>query len=131
MAAGDITYSNPGGEAAVKAFASGIVSADADTAVNVICGFVPSQIILFYKDTGATTVDRVIQWFAGMTAGYYWNTVMSTGVITLITSNGPTVYGDTSDDVYGAGESATGQGFTVPSALEDADEDTIYWQAWR
>ena len=131
MAAGDITYSNPGGEAAVKAFASGIVSADADTAINVICGFVPSKIVLYYKDTGATTVDRIMTWVKGMTAAHYWSLLNSTGVVTVATSGGPVVYGDTSDDVYGSEESATGQGFTIPAGLMDADEDTIYWEAWR
>lgn len=128
MAAGDITYSNPGSG---KNFASGIVLADASDDVNVLCGFVPTRIVLYYKDTAATTVDRVIEWFKGMTAGNYWNTLMSTGVITLVTSNGPLVYGDTSDDVYGASESATGQGFTIQNEIEDADSDIIYWQAWR
>ena len=71
MAAGDITYSNVGGEARVKSFASGIVSADADTAINVIVGFVPSRIVLHYKDTGAVTNDVKIEWFKGITAGEY------------------------------------------------------------
>ena len=128
MAAGDVTYSNPG---AGKDFASGIVEADASDAINVETGFVPSKIVLFYKDTGATTVDRVIEWFKGMTAANYWNTLMSTGVITLATSGGPVVYGDTQDDVYGASESASFQGFTIPAGLMDADSDTIYWQAFR
>jgi len=136
MAAGDITYSNPAGMSGEGAFASGIVLADADTAINVIVGFIPSQIVLFYKDTGETTVDKVLQWFKGMTAGTYWSTLMSTGVITEATS-GPVVYGDTTDDTYTEGsapsyeQDKTGHGFTIPAGLMDADSDKIYWQAWR
>ena len=131
MAAGDITYSNVGGEARVKSFASGIVWADADTAINVSVGFVPSRIQLVYKDTAATTVDQVIDWFKGMTATNYWKTLMSDGVMTLETSGGPVVYGDTSDDTWPTSESATGAGFTIPAGLQDADSATIYWIAHR
>jgi len=121
MAAGDITYANAGGQSNDKAFASGRVLADADTAINVIVGFQPSRIELWYKDTGATTVDAFVLWFKGMTAAYYWNTVLSTGACTLTTSGGPIVYA-----VTGAGE-----GFTIPAGLQDADEDIIDWIAWR
>jgi hypothetical protein len=73
-----------------------------------------------------------------MTAGYYWKTLMSKRVITLETSGGPTVYGDTSDDGNPPQDayeehSETGQGFTVPAGLPSglADSDMIYWKAWR
>ena len=135
MAAGDITYSNVGGQSNDKAFASGRVLADADTAINVPCGFIPSRIELWYKDTGATTKDACVLWFKGMTAAYYWNTVLASGACTLTTSGGPVVYGDTSDDTFstptGGSEDATGQGFTIPAGLMDADSDIIDWIAWR
>ena len=122
MAAGDITYSNPGGESTNKAFASGRVLADADTAINVICGFQPSRIELWYKDTGATTKDAFVLWFKGMTAAYYWNTVLASGACTLTTSGGPIVY---------AGTAGVAEGFTIPAGLQDADSDIIDWIAWR
>ena len=128
MAAGDITYSNPG---AGKDYASGIALADADKALNIEVGFVPTKITIHYKDTAATTVDRVFEWFKGMTAGYYWSTLQSTGAITEATSGGPIVYGDTQDDVYGSSESGSFQGFTIPAGLQDADSDIMYWEAWR
>ena len=129
MAAGDITYSNPAGT--YQTFASGIALADADTALNVIVGFVPSRIVIMYKDTGATTNDARVEWVKGMTAANYWKTVLSTGACTLTTSGGPVVYGDTSDDVYGSSEDAEGQGFTIPAGLQDADSDIMYWEAHR
>jgi len=137
MAAGDITYSHVGGMGGESAFASGTVSADADTAVNVLCGFVPSRIVLHYKDTGAVTNDEIYEWVEGMTAAQYWKTQMSDGIVTLETSGGPVVYGDTTDDTFTEGsapdyeDSATGHGFTIPAGLQATDEDVIYWQAWR
>ena len=122
MAAGDVTYSHPGGKENYSSFASGTVSADADTAVNVICGFKPNKITLYYKDTGATTNDVQIIWFTGMTAAYYWNILMSTGVMTLVTSGGPVAYDGTNE---------ISDGFTIPAGLMDTDEDTIYWIADR
>ena len=122
MAAGDITYTNKGGKSNDgKAFASGRVLADADTAINVICGFQPSRIELWYKDTGATTKDACVLWFAGMTAAYYWNTVLASGACTLTTSGGPIVYNT----------AEVGEGFTIPAGLQDADSDIIDWIAWR
>lgn len=119
MAAGDVTYSAVG-----QNFACGIALANDGADVEVLCGFVPDKIVLHYKDTGATTVDRVIMWLKGMTAGYYWKTLMSNGVITLETSGGPTVLAASETNV-------TGEGFTIPDAIMDADSDTIYWEAWR
>ena len=118
MAAGDVTYSARGSYKA-----SGIVSADADTAVNVLCGFAPDKIILFYKDTGATTADKIITWTRGMTAGHYWNQAQS-GTNTIATSGGPTV-------LAASATNTTGEGFTIPAGLMDADADTIYWEAER
>lgn len=119
MAAGDVTYSARGSYKA-----SGIVSADADTAVNVLCGFAPDKITLYYKDTGATTQDKIITWVKGMTAANYWSLLMSTGVVTLVTSGGPTV-------LAASATNTTGEGFTIPAGLMDADADTIYWEAER
>lgn len=119
MAAGEITYSAKGSYKA-----SGVVLADADTAINVLCGFQPDKITLYYKDTGATTVDKVMIWLKGMTAGYYWSTLMSTGAITLATSGGPTV-------LAASATNTSGEGFTIPAGLMDADSDTIYWEAER
>ncbi len=138
MATGDITYTQNNCTLDTGAFACGTIEIDADVAKNVIVGFVPTMIELYVKDTGATTIDQVIKWWRGMTAGYYWKTLMSTGAITLETSGGPTVYGDTSDDgnppqdAYES-HSETGQGFTVPAGLPSglADGDMIYWKAWR
>jgi len=122
MAAGDVTYTNPAANLAIGSFASGSLTCDADTAINVLCGFQPARIKLFYKDSGATTVDKVIDWFAGITAANYFNTLMSTGVITLVTSGGPIVF---------AGDDDETEGFTIPAALMDNDADTIYWIAYR
>jgi hypothetical protein len=124
MAAGDVTYTHPAGAQAHSAFASGSLTCDADTAINVLCGFQPTMIELHYKDSGATTVDAWICWFAGMTAANYWKVLMSTGVRTLETSGGPIVYA-------GSGEDGYTEGFTVPAGLMDNDADTIYWIAWR
>ena len=136
MAAGDITYSNKGGQSNDKAFASGIALADADAILSINLGFIPSGIVLFYKDTAATTKDVKIEWWKGMTAANYWNTVMTDGIMTLVTSGGPTVLGDTSDDTYAHGddpvyETGSVMGFAIPAGLQDADSDIIYWQAWR
>ena len=114
MAAGDVTIQKAGSNLAIIS-----AEADADAAVNVVCGFQPDRIKLFYKDTGATTNDVIIEWFAGMTAGYYWKTVMSTGVVTLETSGGPTLLAESESN-------ATGAGITIPAGLMDADSDTIY-----
>jgi len=144
MAAGDITYSNPGAQSGDKAFASGLVSADADTAINVLVGFVPSMVQLVYKDTAATTYDREVRWFKGMPVGYMVESYMDDGAAVLQTSGGPTVYGDTTDDApnsptgHGTGyapagthEETSGTGFTIPAAFMQTDEDVIYWVAWR
>lgn len=121
MAAGDVVYTHLD-ELGSSSFASGSLTCDADTAVNVLCGFQPKCIQLFVKDVGAETVDAKYEWFAGMTAAYYWKTLMTDGVMTLGTSGGPIVYAGTVD---------YGEGFTVPAGLMDNDADTIYWKAWR
>lgn len=132
MAAGDITYTNPGGAAGVSAFASGSFEFDVSEITYVICGFVPSMIKLYVVDAGNTYTQEVT-WFKGMTAGAYYSLLHSSGAVTTGASGGPTVYGDTSDDVYGAGETATGQGFQVPAGFPSniVDSDVCYWQAWR
>ena len=122
MAAGDVTYTNPGAQAVPGSFASGSLTCDADAAINVLCGFQPKRVLLFYKDNGATTNDAVVEWFSGMTAAHYFKTVMSTGVVTLETSGGPVVF---------AGDDDEPEGFTVPAGLMDNDADTIYWIAFR
>jgi len=121
MATGDITYTHKAGASAESAFASGKIEVDASEAVNVICGFQPSMIEFYYKDTGAVTNDVHIKWFAGMTAANYFNSVLDgTNVTTMVTSAGPVVYTDTD-----------GEGFTIPAALQTTDDDVIYWIAWR
>lgn len=133
MANGDITYTQRTSALDAPAFSCGIYTADASESVNINVGFVPTMIELHVKDTGATTIDQVIQWWNGMTAGYWWKTLMSSGAITLETSGGPTLYGNTSDDAYGDQNTASFQGFTIPAGLPAslADGDTIYWKAWR
>jgi len=133
MAAGDITYSH-GCDGGLSAIATGQVLADASDAINVLIGFVPSRIELHYKDTGATTKDAIFLWIKGMTLGYYWGILMSTGAQALVTSGGPVPYGDTSDDVWdgsGGDSNANGQGFTIPAGLMDADSDVINFTAYR
>ena len=63
-------------------------------------------------------------WFKGMTAGYWYKVVMSSGVMTLETSGGPIVYA-------GSGVSGIVEGFTIPIALQATDDDDMYWTAWR
>lgn len=119
MATGDVTLAQYEGDA-VHAFASGTVEVDASEITKVYCGFQPTMIEIYYKDTGATTEDVHIRWFVGMTAGHYWNVLMSTGVMTLVTSGGPTVLSDT-----------TGEGLQIPAALGITDDDGMYIIAWR
>lgn len=133
MAAGDITYTHTGGQDSESAFASGTVMANSGAAVNVIVGFQPSMIELYYKDTGATTLDKIIVWFKGMTAGSYWNTAMSTGIITLVGTAGPTVYAGTSGATTAMDGTVTpkSEGFTIPAALMDAATDYYTYKVWR
>lgn len=122
MAAGDITYTNPSGRARDGAFASGTIALDVSEIMKIYCGFKPSKIVLYVKDTGATTIDQIITWVAGMTAGAYWSALNSTGAVTVGTSGGPTVLEDT-----------TGQGFQIPAGFPSggADSDVVVWEAWR
>ena len=124
MAVGDITYTHKAGASSESAFASGSLSVDASEVANIICGFQPSMIEFYYKDSGAVTNDIYCRWFLGMTAANYYKTTMIVGTTTditsLETSGGPVVYTDTD-----------GEGFTIPAALQATDSDTIYWIAWR
>jgi hypothetical protein len=119
MAVGDITYTNPGGELATSAFASGKLIVDADAAANIICGFQPTRVELLLVDAGATANTMMI-----------WNNAMPDGTYALISDGGdltfPTTLGVT---VYSG---ASGEGFTIPANQTGAaDSDVIYWTAWR
>ena len=123
MATGDITYSNAGGESADKAFASGIYVLDISEDTNIICGFQPSKVVLNLKDAGATA-HAIVTWIKGMTAGDY-QLISDGGDITYDVDYGPIVYSGTA-----------GEGFTIPSDLvttdlSAADDDIMYWEAWR
>ena len=123
MAGQAITYDNAGGGANLYgAFASGTLTADDTTpvAVNVICGFQPKSIVLFNETTALK-----IEWWVGMTAADYVNTVTA-GTQTYVTSGGPVVYAGTG--VGGAG--GVSEGFTIPAALQAAS-DLIHWVAYR
>ena len=114
MANGDITYSNPGGDSNVQAFASGKFVGVA-AATNIICGFQPNKIIL-YNHTDASKFT----WVKGMTAGHFFQ-VVTAGTQTVVTSGGPTVYSGSS-----------GEGFTIPNtAVFNTAADDITWEAWR
>lgn len=123
MATETVTYSNP---ATGKDYASGLLLSDG-TIAYIDVGFIPSKIVLTHY-TG--TNPLVYMWAKGQTSGSYWLLTGATGVITKVESGGPTVYGDTQDDVYGASESADFQGFQIPDALL-ADNDTWQWEVWR
>lgn len=117
MANGDITYSNVGGEAGIKPFASGTYVGETGVAHNIICGFQPSMIVL-HNDTD----DTEYKWFKGVAAGSMFQRAAA-GDKSLITG-GPTVYGDDYGD--------TGEGFTIPAtAAINTNADVIYWEAWR
>lgn len=123
--AGTITYTNPGGMSFTPGFASGTIAADGN-ATNVICGFIPRKIVIYN-----TTDASIFIWTKGMAAGYFYQQ-LTAGTTTYVTSGGPTVYGDTSDDVWGASESATGQGWTLPAtAVMNTNNDALVWEAWR
>lgn len=119
MAAGDITYTNPGGESADKPFASGSFESDISEAINIICGFQPSRIELFLVDADATANTYNV-WFKGMaasTTAYF----ADGGDLTFPTTLGPVVY-----------SGSDGEGFTVPAGQTGAaDSDVTYWCAWR
>lgn len=126
MAAGDITYTHTGAMSREGAFASGVASGDgtADMVFNV--GFEPSYIKVYLNDTAGDPAAEmyVYEWFKGMTAGYYWETLASDGVVTLRTSGGPTVY---------TGSAITdSSGFTLPLALQGTTaEMPIYYVCYR
>ena len=124
MAAGDVTVSKYPSDG--SPFASGVVVCDADTAINVQVGFQPSMIKLYYKDAG-DTLNAVLTWFTGMTAGYYFKDVG--GTMTLETSGGPIVYagGMTITEATGA-KTYYNEGFTIPAGLMDNDADSIYFE---
>ena len=124
MAGQAITYDNAGGGANLYgAFASGTLTADDTTpvAVNVIVGFQPRMIVLFNETTALK-----IEWWVGMTAADYINTVTA-GTQTYVTSGGPVVYAGTAESGTGDGES---EGFTIPAALQAAS-NLIHWAAYR
>ena len=100
MATEAITYSHPAGATAESAFASGLLTTDG-TAVNIICGFQPTKIVL--TDYTETNVDIVL-WVKGQPVASSTFLTGSTGVTTKVT--GPAVYSDTD-----------GEGFTIPAAL--------------
>jgi len=143
MAVGDITYTNKGGELVGKACANGSVIVDADAAVNVIVGFVPSVIILFLIDAGATANTMMI-YTSSMTDATY-ALISDGGDLTFPTSLGTVPYGDTTDDTRnsptasgsgydpaGSYESTAGTGFTIPANQTGAaDSDVIHWIAFR
>lgn len=129
MATESITYTNPGGEANVKAFASGSYVSDG-TDLPIYCGFVPSR-IEFINESSSAYFTYV--WFKGMAAGSYYLITAATGVMTYSATGGPTPLGDTANDVWdgtGGDSDANGQGFQIPAALL-TDADTGQWIAYR
>jgi hypothetical protein len=117
--AGTVTYTHPAGEAAPSAFASGKVVTDGN-ATNVLCGFQPSRIELWYE--GVAGANAIHIWFKGETAGDYFN-IAAAGTFTFEDDNGPIVYAGSGPDGYT-------EGFTIPAAL-CTNTDVIYWCAWR
>lgn len=128
MATEAITYSNPGGESSHKAFASGLLTSDG-TAADIICGFVPSRIVLY--DYTGTNPDVYI-WVKGLAVSNCFKITGSTGVITKgVTA--VALLGDTQDDTWdgtGGDSYASGHGFQIPAALL-TDADTWAWEAYR
>ena len=116
--AGTVTYSHYDSQG-VSAFASGKVVCDgAET--NVLCGFQPNKIELFYSDFGATA-NAYYVWVNGIAAGTMAQ-FADAGDLTFETG-GPTVYA-------GDGENNLSEGFTIPADLM-TNTDVIYWVAWR
>lgn len=128
MAGAAITYDNQAGAANLYgAFASGTYTADDTTpvAVNILCGFEPSKIVLFNE----TTAERT-EWAKGMTAADYIKTVTA-GTQTYETSGGPVVYAGAADtSAVDSHDGGTPAGFTIPAALQAAS-NLLHWQAYR
>lgn len=113
-----ITYANQQGSTSEGAFASGKAVSDGAADFNILCGFIPTRIVLL----NATNLIE-IDWYAGMTAGHYHKTIgtgQDVGLQSVETSGGPVAY--TGDDGYG---------FTVPKSLADTEGDEVYWRAYR
>lgn len=100
-----ITYSNRDAIGANASFMSALLTADGSLSPNIECGFQPTKIVL-YNYTG--TNPNMYVWIKGMTSGSYWLTTGSTGVVTKVSSGGPTVF---------AGDSDESMGITIPAAL--------------
>ena len=135
MAVGDITYTNMGSESANRIVANGSLVVDADADANIICGFVPSVVILFLIDAGATANTMMI-YTSSMADGTY-ALISDGGDLTFPTSLGVVPYGDTTDDTWATGskpvfETTSGTGFTIPANQTGAaDSDVIHWIAFR
>ena len=126
MAARDVTYSNPAGNLATGAFASGLVLADASDPINVLCGFKPSKVELYYKDSGGTA-NKIVIWVKGMTEDVggindEYALIGDAGDVAFPGSGGILIYEGDADNT---------EGFTIAAALMDADNDNIFWVAHR
>ena len=122
-----ITYTHP--HSGQSAFASGSIVLDVSEALSVYVGFVPSKIVLYLKDAD-TTENAICTWVKGMTAGTYMLTAAA-GEVTFPAVADPvdlTTIPESDTETTGAGFAATAALFT---ALSAADDDVMYFEAWR
>lgn len=122
MANGDITYSNPGGELNAKAFASGRYTGLATANIDILCGFVPSRIVI-HNDTDNTTYI----WFKGIAQGSMFQ-ITEQGIKSLeVVTGAPT-------PLAASGTNTAGEGFRIPlgtTTVLNTTGDDCYWEAWR
>ena len=125
MATGDITYTKYA-QGDVGSMACGSLVADISEDTIIQCGFQPSRVCLFVKDADGTANYRV-----------EWNVAMGSTVYTLMADGGDITFVTTATHLpfpYAQVRGTNQAGFLLSTELLTAyaaDDDVIYWEAYR